>query len=42
MKVDFLKELAKTIAWYLENPVWVEDIRQNRYGGERLGLSAAR
>jgi dTDP-glucose 4,6-dehydratase len=30
--------LAKTIAWYLANLAWVEDIRSGGYRGERLGL----
>jgi dTDP-glucose 4,6-dehydratase len=41
-KIDFAKGLSETISWYLENSVWVDDIRQHRYGGERLGLGAAR
>ena len=30
--------LRKTVAWYLENRRWWEDIRSGRYAGERLGL----
>ena len=41
-KVDFARGLSETIAWYLENSVWVDEIRQHCYGGERLGLGAAR
>ncbi len=40
-KVLFETGLKDTVAWYLENQKWVEDIRQRRYGGERLGLKAA-
>ncbi len=29
--------LKKTVAWYLENQTWCEDIRSRKYGGERLG-----
>lgn len=41
-KVDFSHGLAETVAWYLDNSDWVEDIRQRQYRGERLGLIAAR
>jgi dTDP-glucose 4,6-dehydratase len=30
--------LAKTVAWYVDNRVWWEPLRQGVYGGERLGL----
>ena len=30
--------LRKTVAWYLGNTQWWEDIRSGRYAGERLGL----
>ncbi len=30
--------LEKTIHWYLSNQAWCEDIRTNRYRGERLGI----
>ena len=30
--------LRKTVAWYLENTQWWEDIRSGRYAGQRLGL----
>jgi dTDP-glucose 4,6-dehydratase len=30
--------LRKTVAWYLDNRVWWERLRRERYGGERLGL----
>ena len=34
----FESGLRKTVAWYLENRSWWEDIRTGRYAGERLGL----
>jgi dTDP-glucose 4,6-dehydratase len=33
--------LRKTVAWYLENRRWWQDIRSGRYAGERLGLLGA-
>ena len=36
----FESGLRKTVAWYLENRSWWEDIRSGRYSGERLGLAA--
>jgi len=36
----FESGLRKTVAWYLENRSWWEDIRSDRYAGERLGLAA--
>lgn len=33
--------LRKTVAWYLENPQWWQRIQDQRYRGERLGLSAS-
>ena len=36
----FESGLRKTVAWYLENRSWWEDIRSGRYAGERLGLTA--
>jgi dTDP-glucose 4,6-dehydratase len=30
--------IAKTVAWYLENRGWLEEIRIGRYGGHRLGV----
>ena len=38
---SFETGLRKTVAWYLENRRWWEDIRSGRYAGERLGLSGA-
>lgn len=29
--------LLKTVQWYLKNTVWLENIRQGRYQGQRLG-----
>ncbi len=34
----FESGLRNTVAWYLENRSWWEDIRSGRYAGERLGL----
>ena len=34
----FESGLRKTVAWYLENRSWWEDIRCGGYAGERLGL----
>ncbi len=35
----FESGLRKTVAWYLENQSWWEDIRSGRYAGERLGMA---
>ncbi len=32
--------LRKTVQWYLDNPAWWQAIRDNVYGGERLGVPA--
>jgi dTDP-glucose 4,6-dehydratase len=32
--------LRTTIAWYLDNPEWSEEIKASRYAGERIGLQA--
>jgi dTDP-glucose 4,6-dehydratase len=32
--------LRKTVQWYLANRAWWQRIRENVYGGERLGVSA--
>ncbi|MBX3581231.1 MAG: dTDP-glucose 4,6-dehydratase [Rhizobiaceae bacterium] len=37
----FESGLEKTIRWYLDNEWWWQPIREGRYAGERLGLSAA-
>ncbi|WP_353862002.1 dTDP-glucose 4,6-dehydratase [Azospirillum formosense] len=37
---SFESGLRKTVAWYLDNRSWWEDIRSARYAGERLGLAA--
>ena len=37
---DFEKGLRRTIAWYLDNREWWEQIRAGRYAGERLGTAA--
>jgi dTDP-glucose 4,6-dehydratase len=31
--------IAKTVAWYLQNQVWLNDVQTRRYQGQRLGLS---
>jgi dTDP-glucose 4,6-dehydratase len=33
--------LRKTVAWYLENRWWWEEIWARRYHGERLGMAAS-
>ncbi len=38
-KYVFEKGLRQTIQWYLENEKWAEAIREERYSGERLGLT---
>jgi dTDP-glucose 4,6-dehydratase len=35
----FQSGLRKTVAWYLENRSWWQDIRSGRYQGQRLGLA---
>ena len=37
---DFEQGLRKTVAWYLENRKWWQDIRSGAYRGERLGIGA--
>jgi dTDP-glucose 4,6-dehydratase len=36
----FEQGLARTIAWYLNNPSWWRAIRQGNYAGQRLGTAA--
>ncbi|MEX2319508.1 MAG: dTDP-glucose 4,6-dehydratase, partial [Bauldia sp.] len=36
---SFESGLARTIDWYLENEWWWRPIREQRYGGERLGAA---
>ena len=38
--VDFEAGLAETVDWYLDNPEWIERVRDGSYQGERLGLGA--
>ncbi len=38
---SFDSGLAKTIAWYIANSDWWQPLRQQRYGGERLGTVTA-
>jgi dTDP-glucose 4,6-dehydratase len=33
--------LRRTVAWYLENRAWVDEVRGDAYAGERLGLGGA-
>jgi dTDP-glucose 4,6-dehydratase len=35
---SFEQGLRETVAWYLENQDWCEEVTRDRYGGERLGL----
>jgi dTDP-glucose 4,6-dehydratase len=35
---DFETGLTATVAWYLDNPVWVERVTSGNYRRERLGL----
>lgn len=39
--VDFDTGLRKTVAWYLDNTVWLERVLAGTYRGERLGLPSA-
>ena len=36
---QFEEGIRKTVAWYLDNSAWVEEISRNLYGRERLGLA---
>ncbi len=36
---SFEQGLRETIAWYLENGAWCDEVTRDRYDGERLGLS---
>ena len=36
---SFEQGLRETIAWYLDNAPWCEQVTADRYSGERLGLS---
>ncbi len=37
---DFEASLAKTVAWYLENPTWIARVTSGVYQRERLGLGS--
>ncbi|MCK4851124.1 MAG: GDP-mannose 4,6-dehydratase, partial [Phycisphaerae bacterium] len=37
-KHTFETGLRETIQWYLANSHWLDEIRTERYGGDRLGL----
>ena len=39
---SFESGLERTIRWYLQNTAWWQPIREQVYGGERLGLAAWR
>jgi len=39
---SFETGLEKTVAWYLANEWWWRPLREQRYGGERLGLVAGK
>lgn len=36
-KENFASGLAKTVAWYVNNPQWVDNIEKGTYQGQRLG-----
>jgi dTDP-glucose 4,6-dehydratase len=36
----FESGIARTVAWYLDNPVWTERVVSGAYRGERLGLTS--
>jgi dTDP-glucose 4,6-dehydratase len=36
-RVTLPEGLRKTVAWYLTNKAWCDEIKQRNYGGERLG-----
>ena len=38
---DFASGIKETIAWYLDNPEWIERVTSGNYQRERLGLSSA-
>jgi len=38
--VDFEAGLAKSVDWYLDNPRWIERVRDGSYQGQRLGLGS--
>jgi dTDP-glucose 4,6-dehydratase len=37
---SFETGLAKTVAWYLKNRAWCDDITSKKYARERLGTTA--
>lgn len=37
-RVSFEEGLERTVAWYLQNRAWCEQVREGNYAGERLGL----
>jgi dTDP-glucose 4,6-dehydratase len=39
-RTAFERGLEETVRWYLDNRPWWVAIRERRYGGERLGLTA--
>ena len=38
---NFDTGIEKTVRWYLDNEWWWRPLREQRYGGERLGLAPA-
>ena len=38
-RVSFADGLSQTVAWYLNNRVWWQNIRSGSYSGQRLGLA---
>ena len=39
-KIDFIEGLKSTINWYIDNKKWWEDILQNGYTADRIGLKS--
>ncbi len=37
-RIEFTVGLRETVAWYVEHPSWVEQVRPAAYDGRRLGL----
>lgn len=35
---NFEQGLESTVSWYLDNPLWIDRVRDGSYQGERLGL----
>jgi dTDP-glucose 4,6-dehydratase len=41
-QATFTEGLRRTVAWYLDNSKWWQDVRSGRYAGERLGLAKSK